>query len=210
MNTHDHKKTITIQPSVLYFGTPVVLITTLNPDGTTNITPISSVWALGYRVVLGMATDGRGFNNLKRERTCVINVPVGALWPAVERLAPTTGEPCMISEKLAMGYQYVADKFNHSGLTPVDSDLVGPKKIAECPLQLEASISQIYYPSKQEEGFEIGIIEAHVLKVHAHEDIVINGTHHIDTMQFHPLLYVFRHYFTTDIRLGATFKSEYV
>ncbi|MBB3291278.1 MULTISPECIES: hypothetical protein [unclassified Rhizobium] len=35
---------IEIQPSVLYVGTPIVLITSLNPDGTTNISPMSSVW----------------------------------------------------------------------------------------------------------------------------------------------------------------------
>ncbi|WP_255616668.1 hypothetical protein [Microvirga puerhi] len=40
MDTHP-TKTIpahrVINPSVLYFGTPVALITTLNPDGTPNI-----------------------------------------------------------------------------------------------------------------------------------------------------------------------------
>ena len=29
---------------VLYFGTPVVLITTRNEDGTPNIAPMSSAW----------------------------------------------------------------------------------------------------------------------------------------------------------------------
>jgi flavin reductase (DIM6/NTAB) family NADH-FMN oxidoreductase RutF len=33
--------TLVIQPSILYFGTPVLLITTRNPDGSTNITPMS-------------------------------------------------------------------------------------------------------------------------------------------------------------------------
>ncbi len=44
---------IEIMPSVLYVGTPVVLITTLNPDGTTNISPMSSAWMLFDRAVLG-------------------------------------------------------------------------------------------------------------------------------------------------------------
>ena len=43
-----------IAPSVLYFGTPVVLIVTRNHDGTTNITPMSSAWALGSCVVFGL------------------------------------------------------------------------------------------------------------------------------------------------------------
>ena len=51
---------VLIRPSILYFGTPVVLITTRNPDGSTNITPMSSAWALADRVVIGLAGGGQG------------------------------------------------------------------------------------------------------------------------------------------------------
>lgn len=51
---------IEIKPSVLYVGTPVVLITSLNPDGTTNISPMSSVWALYDRIVLGLTSTSKG------------------------------------------------------------------------------------------------------------------------------------------------------
>jgi len=34
----------TIHPSILYVGTPVVLIGTVNEDGTPNLAPISSAW----------------------------------------------------------------------------------------------------------------------------------------------------------------------
>jgi flavin reductase (DIM6/NTAB) family NADH-FMN oxidoreductase RutF len=37
----------TIEPSILYFGTPVVLISTRNEDGTTNVAPMSSAWFSG-------------------------------------------------------------------------------------------------------------------------------------------------------------------
>ncbi|WP_327640659.1 hypothetical protein OHB24_20390 [Kribbella sp. NBC_00482] len=43
----------TVEPKVLYFGTPVVLISSLNPDGTTNLAPMSSAWWLGYTAMLG-------------------------------------------------------------------------------------------------------------------------------------------------------------
>jgi flavin reductase (DIM6/NTAB) family NADH-FMN oxidoreductase RutF len=33
---------VTIEPSILYLGTPVVLISTLNEDGGANIAPMSS------------------------------------------------------------------------------------------------------------------------------------------------------------------------
>ncbi|MEQ4723643.1 hypothetical protein [Nonomuraea sp. B19D2] len=37
---------VTIELSILYFGTPVVLLSTENPDGTFNLAPMSSAWAL--------------------------------------------------------------------------------------------------------------------------------------------------------------------
>ncbi|MGI8308307.1 hypothetical protein [Saccharopolyspora hattusasensis] len=36
---------MTIAPSILYFGTPVVLLSTENSDGTANLAPMSSAWA---------------------------------------------------------------------------------------------------------------------------------------------------------------------
>ncbi len=32
------------EPAILYFGTPVVLVSTLNADGSPNLAPISSVF----------------------------------------------------------------------------------------------------------------------------------------------------------------------
>lgn len=38
---------VTITPSILYFGTPVVLLSTENEDCSLNLAPMSSAWALG-------------------------------------------------------------------------------------------------------------------------------------------------------------------
>ena len=43
------------EPNILYFGTPVVLVSTLNEDGTANLAPISSAFWLGWRGVIGIA-----------------------------------------------------------------------------------------------------------------------------------------------------------
>ncbi len=53
------------------------------------------------------------------------------------------------------------------------------------------------------------IVEAQVLCVHAHERIVVDGTSHIDTDSWSPLIYNFRHYFGLGSRLGKTFRAEY-
>jgi len=44
----------TIEPTILYFGTPVALISTLNPDGSPNLAPMSSAWWLGWSCMLGL------------------------------------------------------------------------------------------------------------------------------------------------------------
>ena len=64
MSTTTH---IPIQPSVLYVGTPVMLLCTENADGSTNISPASSYWALEQMIVLGLLADGHTAANL-RER----------------------------------------------------------------------------------------------------------------------------------------------
>ena len=58
MDIYHAPDTLLIQPSILYFGTPVVLITTRNPDGSANITPMSSAWALADRVVIAAVIHG--------------------------------------------------------------------------------------------------------------------------------------------------------
>lgn len=203
----DHE---TISPSVLYFGTPVVLITSLNPDGTTNISPMSSAWALGDRVVLGLTSTSQGSENILRERQLVLNFPSANLWSKVESLAKLTGRKPVPPHKQKMGYRFEADKFNSSGLTSQPSELIRPARIAECPIQFEAEVVAWHapgeWPSERPETFYI--IETKVLRVHAYKDILIPATNHIDTDQWHPLLYVFRHYFAKGLKLGQTFKAE--
>lgn len=202
-----------IDPPVLYFGTPIVLITTLNQDGSPNISPMSSAWALDDRVVLGMSTSGQGSENAVRDGECVINLVPPSLWENVERLARTTGRNPIPDAKAASGYHYEPDKFKAAGLTALPSELVRPPRVAECPLQLEAQIVAAHAPGGG--SWEIGcsqpfaIIEAQVKRVHAHEDITIAGTNYIDVSRWQPLLYVFRHYVEAGKDLGRTFKAAF-
>jgi len=81
----------------------------------------------------------------------------------------------------------------------------------ECPLQFEAELVTSHdsggvWPSEIPEAFQM--IEAQVLRVHAHKTLMIPDTNHVDTNKWSPLLYVFRHYFGTGPDLGRTFKAE--
>lgn len=48
-----------IEPAILYFGTPVVIVGTLNEDGSPNLAPISSVFWLGWRCVIGVGAGSK-------------------------------------------------------------------------------------------------------------------------------------------------------
>jgi flavin reductase (DIM6/NTAB) family NADH-FMN oxidoreductase RutF len=81
----------TIEPSILYFGTPVVLVSTLNDDGSTNIAPMSSAWWLGWSCMLGLDASSKTTENLRRNHECVLNLPADHNVSNVNRLAMLTG-----------------------------------------------------------------------------------------------------------------------
>jgi len=203
-------ESLTIQPSILYFGTPVAVLSTLDGDGRVNLTPMSSAWALGDRLVLGLAEASQGCANLLAQREAVVNLPGPEQQDAVERLAPTTGRWPVPDYKAAKGYRHEADKFALAGWTPAPSACVRPPRAAECPLQLEARLLAAHacQPGADGEASGMQILELQVLRVHAHEDVVHAGSSHVDTARWSPLLYVFRHYFGTGARLGRNFRAE--
>ncbi len=73
----------TIHPAIFSWGTPVVLITTRNPDGTSNMGPMSSVFWLGNRCMLGLGACSQTTVNLLREKECVLNLPSDDMIPQV-------------------------------------------------------------------------------------------------------------------------------
>lgn len=197
---HTHQ---TIAPKILYFGTPVVLLSTRNADGGANLAPMSSAWALGRTVVLGIGIEGQTARNLRKRPELVINLPAPELWPLVERLAPLTGRD-PVPESKRGAFRFEPDKFAAAGLTPQASELVDPPRVAECPLQFEARAEQV----RQDATGAFVIVEASVLRVHAAPELVVPGTEHVDPGAWSPLIYNFRHYFGLGAELGHTFRSE--
>ncbi|UYQ65007.1 flavin reductase family protein [Streptomyces peucetius] len=196
---------LSISPSILYFGTPVALLTTENPDGTPNLAPVSSAWALGHTVVLGLGAEGHTVANLADRPELVVSLPSPDLWAAVERLAPLTGADPVPAAKRGV-YRHERDKFAACGLHPHPSEVVGPPRVAECPLQFEARVRSIV-PAGPDGAFRI--VECEVVRVHASASVVVPGTQHIDPGAWSPLIYNFRHYFGLDGReLGHGFRSE--
>ncbi|MEH0844967.1 flavin reductase family protein [Micromonospora sp. CPCC 205711] len=178
---------------VLYFGTPVVLISSCNEDGTANLAPMSSAWWLGQSCMLGLGNSGQTTANLLRERECVLNLPSSAMVDAVDRIALTTGKSAVPEHKVAQGYRYEPDKFSAAQLTEQASELVRPPRVAECPVQLECRVVSTYpfgSPTPDATAFQVEILRAHI-----EEDLVIPGTHYVDPLGWDPLIMKFCEFF---------------
>ncbi|OLO34658.1 flavin reductase [Streptomyces sp. MNU77] len=196
---------VTVTPSILYFGTPVVLLSTENENGSFNLAPMSSAWALGHVIVLGLGAEGQTAHNLRSRRDLVVNLPGPTQWPAVERLAPLTGRTPVPAGKRG-SFRFEPDKFAAAGLRPQPSELVRPPRVAECPMQLEARVAR----AQPDSSGDFLIVEAQVLKVHADPRIIVSGSQHIDPAAWSPLIYNFRHYYALGPELGHSFRSQTV
>ena len=180
----------TIEPRILYFGTPVVLLSTRNEDGSANLAPMSSAWWLDQSCMLGIGSRSKTAENLIRERECVINLPSADLVGAVDRLALTTGKNPTPDYKVKMGFQYISEKFAHAGLTPVDSETVRPPRVAECTVQLEAVVERIH-PFSGPEDYAMAV-EVRIVRVHIEEAILnTEKRHYIDADKWNPLIMSF-------------------
>jgi flavin reductase (DIM6/NTAB) family NADH-FMN oxidoreductase RutF len=195
-------KHATISPAIFYWGTPVVLITTQNPDGTSNIAPMSSAWWLGNRCMLGLGAISQTTINLIRTKQCVLNLASDDMAAAVNALARTTGSAEILSAqpgegykyfKRMNGYEFVPDKFGRAGLTPLNSDLVIPARIAECPAQMEAELVGVYEMMHDADTKGFVALEVKVLRTHVHEEIRMEGLENrIDPDKWKPMIMSFQ------------------
>jgi flavin reductase (DIM6/NTAB) family NADH-FMN oxidoreductase RutF len=188
----------TVDPAILYFGTPVVLVSTENEDGSPNLAPMSSAWWLGKSCMLGFGARSKTPANLLRTGECVLNLPSVAQVAAVDRLARTTGSNPVPPHKVAMGYRFEPDKFGVSGLTPAPSHIVRPPRVAECPVQLEALLEgshPLAASDPERQGKLVGL-EVRIRKVHVDESLLLAGfTDRIDPEKWRPLIMNFCQFF---------------
>jgi flavin reductase (DIM6/NTAB) family NADH-FMN oxidoreductase RutF len=184
----------TIEPTILYFGTPVALISTLNADGSANLAPMSSAWWLGWSCMLGLGQMGQTSDNLIRTRECVINLPAEDLVTQVDRLALTTGKNPVPEKKREWGYRYEQDKFEIAGFTPTVSELVGPPRVHECPVQMEGIVHDVRPFGK---NVSANMFEVHIVKLHVDEKLLVGGEArpHIDPVRWRPLIMSFCRFF---------------
>src|SRR4051812_17159111 len=184
----------TIEPTILYFGTPVALISTLNPDGSPNLAPMSSAWWLGWSAMLGLGAMSQTSDNLIRTRECVINLPSDDLVSKVDRLALTTGKNPVPEKKSSWGYRYEPLKFETAGFASTASVAVRPPRIRGWPGSRGAIVAQAD-PFGQEGKAKS--FAAQLAKLHVDESLLdeTGPKPHIDPVQWRPLIMSFCRFF---------------
>ncbi len=197
----------TIDPSILYLGTPVVLVSTRNEDGSANLAPISSAWWLDKTGVIGMGSRSHTVANLWREGECVLNLPTADLVAAVDRLALTTGSNPVDPYKSAIGVRYVPDKFGEAGLTETASEIVSPPRVSECHVQLEGKVRSINEVGPPED-YSLAI-EVEIVRTHVHTSILSAGhRHHIDPDKWRPLIMSFLEFYALGSKVHPSRLAE--
>jgi flavin reductase (DIM6/NTAB) family NADH-FMN oxidoreductase RutF len=200
-----------VEPAILYFGTPVVLVSTLNEDGSPNVAPMSSAWWLGWSCMLGFGARSKTPANLLERGECVLNLPSVEQVAAVDRLARTTGSNPVPPHKVAMGYRHEADKFGTAGLTPMPSELVAPPRIRECPVQLEAVLAGTHPLAAGDPGRRGHLlgIEVRVVRVHVEESLLLDGhADRIDPDAWQPLIMSFCQFYGLGPRVHRSRLAE--
>jgi flavin reductase (DIM6/NTAB) family NADH-FMN oxidoreductase RutF len=208
---------LSVEPAILYLGTPVVLVSSINEDGSPNLAPMSSAFWLGWRGVLGFEAVSKTPNNIVRTRECVLNLPSMDQVDAINRLSRLTGSNPVPAGKALPGYRYLPDKFGIAGLTPVASETVAPPRVLECPIQLEAELVRVnpmmtdeYDYTQHERSAEctlegIVALEVRIKRVHVIPALLVAGQpNRIDPDRWKPMIMSFCRYYGLSSELAVS------
>lgn len=192
-STSDFTTHTTISPAILYWGTPVVIVSTENPDGTTNLAPISSNFWLGHRCLIGLESTSQTTSNILRTKQCVLNLPDESMSSAINGLARTTGTEIVPPGKAFREYRYVQDKFAAAKVTKQPSDLVRPSRVKECPVQMEGEVvGNFPIMEDTQEKMMLTVFEVKIVRVHIWKKLKLKGyENRIDADKWKPMIMSF-------------------
>lgn len=150
---------------------PIALVSTISKDGINNLSPFSFYNVFGANPpVIAFSPSRRGKNgsfkdtylNLVETNECVVQAVTFSM---VEQVSLASTE-----------YERGIDEFVKSGLTPIDSDIVKPKRVKESPFQMECKLIDMM--SYGNGGASANIAVCEVIKFHVNEEVFINGIIH--------------------------------
>ena len=150
---------------------PIALVSTISNDRINNLSPFSFYNVFGANPpIIGFSPSRRGrdgslkdtYLNLVESKECVVQAVTYAI---VEQVS-------LASTEYARGI----DEFVKSGLTPIDSDLVKPKRVKESPFQMECKLLNMM--SYGDGGASANLAICEVIKFHINEELFVNGLIH--------------------------------
>lgn len=154
---------------------PIAFASTIDEEGRPNLAPFSffNIFSVNPPIaIFSPARRGRDnttkhtFENVKTVAEAVINI---VTYDMVQQCSLASTEfPEGVSE------------FEKSGLTPIDSDLVRPKRVKESPVQLECRVNEVIELGQN--GGAGNLVVCEILKVHISED-VLNAEGKIDPLK---------------------------
>ncbi len=144
---------------------PICFASTVSKDGVNNLAPFSffNVFSANPPIaIFSPARSGRTgqnkdtFHNARDTQEVVINI---------------VNHDIVHQMSLASSpYAPEVDEFVKSGLTPVDSEVVQPKRIKESPIQMECKVNNIV--ELGENGGAGNLIICEIVRIHISEDVL--------------------------------------
>lgn len=150
---------------------PIALVSTISKDGINNLSPFSFYNVFGANPpIIGFSPSRRGrdgslkdtYLNIVESKDCVVQ---SVTYSMVEQVSLASTE-----------YEREIDEFVKSGLTPIDSDLVKPKRVKESPFQMECKLLNMM--SYGDGGASANLAICEVIKFHVNEELFVNGLIH--------------------------------
>lgn len=150
---------------------PIALVSTISKVGKNNLTPFSFFNVFGANPpIIAFSPSRRGrdgslkdtYLNLMDNKECVVQ---SVTFSMIEQVSLASTE-----------YEYGIDEFIKSGLTPIESDIVRPRRVKESPFQMECRMLEMRSFGNGGTSANIAICE--VIKFHVEEDLFVNGVLH--------------------------------
>ncbi|MCT4643288.1 MAG: flavin reductase family protein [Bacteriovoracaceae bacterium] len=157
---------------------PIAVVSTKNEDGTNNVAPFSFFTGVSAKPMIvafcplirtstGMKKDT--LINIERDKEFVINF--------------VTEQNADLVNSTSAELDYGQDEFEHSGLTPIASEVIGPMRVKESPIHFECRLKDIIsYGDTPGAGT---LVTGEVVRVHIDESLYENGR--INTKLFAPM-----------------------
>lgn len=127
------------------------------------------------------------------------NPTISSANPLVESNHRSSGNPYSTSDPMPgykdlMGFEHVRNKFERAEFTEIASELVLAPRVAECPIQLEGTVSSITEVGDPRD--DTAAIEVRIVRTHVHESILaLDHRHHIDPDKWRPLIMNFLEFY---------------